>query len=56
MYLDVMERRVRFQANVTMEHTYIIKDYRSWHQYVIVDQREDVEELDFHGYLRHSDV
>ena len=49
VYLDSMQARVRIQTYVTMEHTNTIKDYRSWHQYVTVDQHEDVEELDFHG-------
>ena len=31
VYLDVMEARVRFQTDVTTEHTDTIKDYRSWH-------------------------
>ena len=56
MYLDAMEERVRFQMDVTVEHIDTIKDYRSWHQYVIVDQYEDVEEMDFHSGLSHSDV
>ena len=56
VYLDAMEARVRFQTDVTAEHTETIKDYRSWHQYVIVDQHVDVEELDFHGCLSQSDV
>ena len=44
VYSYAMEERVRFQTNVTVEHTGNIKDYRSWHQYVTVDQHEDVEE------------
>lgn len=56
MYVDAMEARARFQKDVTLEHTDTIADYRSWHQYVTVDQCEDVEELDFHGCLSHSDV
>ena len=56
MYRDFMESRVKFQKDVTLEHTDTITDYRSWHQYVTIYQREDVEELDFHGCLSHSDV
>lgn len=51
VYPDSMAARVRFQTNVTAKHTDTIKDYSSWHQYVTVDQHEDVEELDFHGCL-----
>lgn len=38
VYADAMEARVRFQKDVTLEHTNIIKDYRSWHQYVTVEK------------------
>jgi len=55
VYLNAMEARVRFQTDVTVEHTDTIKDYQYWHQYVTVDQHEDVE-LDFHGCLSQSDV
>jgi len=51
MYLDVMEARFRFQTDVTVEHRDTIKDYQSWHQYVTIDQREDVEQLDFYSFL-----
>jgi len=51
VYLDAMKARVGFQTDVTVEHTDTIKDYRSWHQYVTVDQHDDVDELDFHGCL-----
>jgi len=53
---DAMETRVKFEADVTTEHTNAIKDYQSCHQYVIVDQHENDEELDFHGCLIQSDV
>ena len=56
VYPNAMEARVRFQTDVTAEHTNTIKDYRSWQQYVTIDQHEDVEELDFHGCLSQSDV
>jgi len=55
VYPDAMEARVKFQTDATTEHRETIKDYRSWHQYVTVDQHEDVEELDFHGFLSQSD-
>ncbi len=42
MYPDVKEARVRFQTYVTVEHTDTIKDYQYWHDYVTVDQYEDV--------------
>lgn len=43
VYPDAMEAKVRFQTNVTVEHTDTIKDYISWHQYVTIDQHEDAE-------------
>jgi len=42
MYLDAMEVSFRFQTDVTSKHMETMKDYQSWHQYVIVDQHEDV--------------
>lgn len=56
VFPDAMEARVRFQTDATAEHTGTINDYWSWHQYVTVDQHENVEELDFHGCLSQSDV
>ena len=56
VYLDAMEARVRFQTDVTTEHMDTIRDYRAWHQYVIVDQHEDVEQLDFYSCLSQSDI
>ena len=56
VYPNVMEARFRFETDFTMEHMDTIKDYRSWHQYVIVDQHEDVEYLDFYSYLSQSGV
>jgi len=56
VYLDVMEARFRFQMDVIIEHTNTIKDYQSWHQYVTVDQHEDVKQLDFYGCLSPNDV
>ena len=56
MYLDAMEARFKFQMDVTTEHTDTLKDYQSWHQYVTVDQHEDVEQLDFYGCLSLNDV
>ena len=56
MYSDAMEVKVRFQMDVIVEHMDTIKDYRAWHQYVIVDQHEDVEQLDFYSCLSQSDV
>jgi len=43
VYLDAMEARFKFHIDVTPEHTNTIKDYRFWHQYVTIDQHEDVE-------------
>lgn len=56
LYPDAMEARFRFQNNVTAEHTDIIKDYQSWHQYDTIDQHEDVEQLDFYSFLSQNDV
>ena len=47
MYVDAMEARVRFYKDVTSECTVTIVDYQSWTQYVVIDHREDVEELAF---------
>jgi len=55
VYPNAMETRVRFQTDVTAEHTNTIKDYKSY-QNVNVDQHEDVEQLDFYGCLSQSDV
>ena len=43
VYPNAMEARFRFQKDVTVEHTDIIGDYQSWHQYVTIDRHEDVE-------------
>ena len=56
MYIDSIEERFRFQTDGTAEHKDTIKDYRICHQYVSVNQHEDVEEFDFHGCLSQSDV
>ena len=56
VYPDAMKARVRFHKDITLDHMDTIIDYRPWHQYITVDQCEDVEELDFHGFLSHSDV
>ena len=56
VYLDFMEVKVRFQTDITMEHMDTIRDYRAWHQYVTIDQHEDVEKLDFYSCLSESDV
>lgn len=47
VYLDVMEARVQFQKDVTIEHIDNIIEYQAWHQFATVDLREDVEELVF---------
>ena len=47
VYPDVMEERVRFYKDVTLERKDTIVDYRSWHQLATVDKNEDVEELVF---------
>ena len=56
VYLDAMEARFRFQTDVTVEYIDTIKDYQSWHQYVTVDQHEDVKQLDFYSFLSQNDV
>ena len=56
VYPDAMEARFRLQTDVTAEHTDTLKYYQSWHQYVTVDQHEDVEQLDFYSFLIHNDV
>ena len=43
VYPDAMEARFKFQMHVSSEHIDTIKDYHSWHQYVTVDQHEDVK-------------
>ena len=55
VYPDGMEARFRFQTNVTVEHINTIKDYQYWHQYVTVDQHEDVEQLEIYGCLSLND-
>lgn len=47
MYLDATKARVHFQKDVTTEYTDTITDYQSWHQFITIDHREDVEELVF---------
>ena len=56
MYPNAMKAKVRFQMDVTAEHTDTIRDYRAWHQYVTIDQHEDVEQLEFYSCLIQSDV
>jgi len=56
VYSDAMEARFKFQMDVIVEHVDTIKDYQSWHQYVIVDQHEDVEQLDFYSCLSQSGI
>lgn len=47
VYLDVVETRVSFQKDVTLEQTNTIMDYQSWHQYATANHNEDVKELVF---------
>jgi len=47
VYPNAMEARVRFQKDVTLEYTDTIADYRAWHQFTIIGDHEDVEELVF---------
>jgi len=54
VYPDAMEVRSWFQTDVTVEHTDTIRDYQSWHQYVTVDQHEDVKKFDFYSFLCQS--
>jgi len=35
VYLDTIKVKVRFQMDLTMEHTDTIRDNRAWYQYVI---------------------
>ena len=56
VYPDAMEARFRFLMDVIAEHTNTLKDYQSWHQYVTVDQHEDVEQLYLYGCLSPNDV
>lgn len=56
VYPDAMEARFMFQIDFTAKHTDTIKDYQSWHQYVIVDHHEDVEQLDFYSSLSQNHV
>ena len=56
VYPDAMEARLRFQTDVTAEHMDTIRCYQSWHQYVIVDQHEDVKQLDYYSCLSQSGV
>lgn len=51
VYPNAMEVRFRFHIDVTAEHMDTLKDYQSWHQYVTVDQHEDVKKLEFYGCL-----
>jgi len=51
VYLDAMEAGFKFHMDVTSKHTDTIKDYQSWHQYVITYKHEDVEQLDFYSFL-----
>lgn len=56
VYLDVMEARVRFQKDFTIEYTDTIADYQAWNQFANVDHHEDVEEMVFPQLSGHSDV
>jgi len=42
-----MEARVLFQKDVTTDYTNTIADYHAWHQFAIINHREDVKELVF---------
>jgi len=56
VYPNSMEARYKFQTDVTVEHMDTLKDYQSWHQYATIDQHEDVEKLDFYGFLSPNDA
>ena len=45
MYSDATEARVRFQQDVTIEHTDTITDDQAWNRFAIVDHHKDVKEL-----------
>lgn len=47
MYPDVMEARVRFQKDITLEYMDTIAVYQSWNQFATVNHHEDIEELVF---------
>jgi len=56
VYPDAIGANVGFQSDVTVEHMDTIRDYKAWHQYVTVDQHEDVEQSDFYSCLSQSEV
>jgi len=45
MYLDVVEPRVFFQQDVTIEPTDTITNDQAWHQFTTIDHHKDVKEL-----------
>ena len=56
VYPNAMEGRFRFHMDSKGEHTNTIKDYQPWHQYVTIDQHEDVKQLGFDCCLSLNDV
>jgi len=47
VYLNIMEARVQFQKDVTIEYTDTITDYQSYHLFTTTNHEEHVNDLVF---------